>query len=295
MLLDKALQSSTQKTYQRAMSIYDRFCSETYHSGRIFPASTHQVILFIAYCYSNDMAVSTVSTYVAALGYFHKLENQNDPTQNFVVKKCLHGFKNAKGSADMRMPITPSLLNNLVSSLPHVSNSYFTRTLLQAMYLLAFHAFLRVGEFTSSSSRLQVQDIRFCNESGNLDGVEIHFRTFKHSKYARTLLVSCCNHDINQCPVHSLQQYFQLRQPTEGPLFTFLDGAAVSRSYFTRHLQMSLKWSNVSSSHYKGHSFRIGAATTAAAMGIPDDTIQLMGRWSSCAFKKYIRIPVLKL
>ena len=43
--------------------------------------------------------------------------------------------------------------------------------------------------------------------------------------------------------------------------------------------------------HYSGHSFRIGAATAAAQAGLEDSTIQLLGRWSSGAFLRYIRMP----
>ena len=38
------------------------------------------------------------------------------------------------------------------------------------------------------------------------------------------------------------------------------------------------------------HSFRIGAATAAAAAGYPRWAIQAMGRWSSDCYRQYIRI-----
>ena len=47
------------------------------------------------------------------------------------------------------------------------------------------------------------------------------------------------------------------------------------------------------STRYKGHSFRIGAATFAAECGFSDAQIRLMGRWQSDAFRKYIRSPSL--
>ena len=42
---------------------------------------------------------------------------------------------------------------------------------------------------------------------------------------------------------------------------------------------------------YAGHSFRIGAATMAALAEVPDSTIQMLGRWNSTAFLRYIRSP----
>ncbi|KAI0820425.1 hypothetical protein BC628DRAFT_1276145, partial [Trametes gibbosa] len=42
------------------------------------------------------------------------------------------------------------------------------------------------------------------------------------------------------------------------------------------------------SSKYSGHSFRRGAATSAAAVGYADHEIQLLGRWRSDAYKLYI-------
>ena len=55
------------------------------------------------------------------------------------------------------------------------------------------------------------------------------------------------------------------------------------------------RYNNLDSSLYEAHSFRIGAASWAAAKGFSDSQIRLLGRWKSNAFLKYIRTPSLDL
>lgn len=94
--------------------------------------------------------------------------------------------------------------------------------------------------------------------------------------------------------VKALWHYFQVRKPTSGPLLSFIDGSAVSRAFLTEQLK-SLIWCGLGITLYKRHSFRIGAASTAFANGVSEAKFKAMGRWSSDAYKKYIRVPVLKL
>ena len=41
----------------------------------------------------------------------------------------------------------------------------------------------------------------------------------------------------------------------------------------------------VNTAHYAGHSFRVGAATTAARAGLREEIIKMLGRWESAAYE----------
>ena len=75
------------------------------------------------------------------------------------------GIRNSSCLQDPRLPITLLLLHKLCSALNHTCSSLRSRTLFQLMFLLAFHAFLRVGEMTLSHSChqniLQLDQIHF--------------------------------------------------------------------------------------------------------------------------------------
>lgn len=72
--------------------------------------------------------------------------------------------------------------------------------------------------------------------------------------------------------------YLRKHHSPESPLFSFMDNTPVLRQYFTSQLQLALKFGNLDLSKYQAHSFRIGAATSAAATGYTDIQIQNMGR-----------------
>ena len=75
----------------------------------------------------------------------------------------------------------------------------------------------------------------------------------------------------------------------EGPLFVFENGRLLTRERFVAAVRESLASAGVDTAKYSGHSFRIGAATTAAERGIQDSLIRTMGRWESSAYLLYIR------
>ncbi len=91
------------------------------------------------------------------------------------------------------------------------------------------------------------------------------------------------------CPVTSMLSDLTRRPPTTGPLFFFDNGSTFSRQRLVQALHHALEASGISTKSFNGHSFRIGAATTASEVGLSDSTIQTLGRWKSAAFTSYIR------
>ena len=73
------------------------------------------------------------------------------------------------------------------------------------------------------------------------------------------------------------------------PLFQFQSGVPLTRARLVAELRRALSTRNTKNAdRFSGHSFRSGVATTAAAHGIEDSQIKLLGRWRSGAYQAYI-------
>lgn len=97
------------------------------------------------------------------------------------------------------------------------------------------------------------------------------------------------------CPVAAVLGYLAIRPSNPGPLFVFQDGTPLTRAHLVTHIREALSSGGVDTTHFAGHSFRIGAASAAARAGFSDSFIQALGRWKSSAFTAYIRTPVNEL
>ena len=93
------------------------------------------------------------------------------------------------------------------------------------------------------------------------------------------------------CPVAAMMAYLVSRGSVPGPLFVFKDGRFLTRPRFVSAVRQALQSAGVDCLKYAGHSFRIGAATTAASRGMEDSIIKTLGRWKSLAYLEYVKIP----
>ena len=254
--------------------------------GLTLPLQPISVTLFIAYL-QTQYSCSTVVTYISALSFFHKLHGYPDPTQHFLVIKSLAGLKKISLKIDIRLPITLDILYCLVQNLDKMSLHVYDKCMYQAMFCLAFFGFLRVSEFTSCSG--SSHSITFDNVSISPQFIAITMHSFKHSKSSTIITIPPHTSNPVICPISNLSIYVAKRGHLPGPLFIHRCQKPVTRSQFTKVLVSTLNLSNLDSSRYKGHSFRIGAATFYMQQGWSDAQIRKQGRWNSNAFQAYIR------
>ena len=299
MLAKSSLQPSSIPTYQRAWRLFYQFLTTIFHSvSKPFPIAPHTLALFIAFMYDKKYAPSTVSSYVSALGYSHKFLGLADPTKVFFIIQILKGYGKIGSRLDSRLPITLPVLNRIIESSAQLTITHYQSLQLNAMCSIAFFAFLRIGEITYTSPKdahvpLQVHQLsKLLDPSKQVVALKLTFGNFKHNYNQRPFSVILHRHN-SCCPVQLLLEYLSLRGNRPGPLFLNSDNSPVSRTHFAELLSLSLKACGLDSTRYKGHSFRIGAASFAAERGMSDAQIRALGRWRSNAFLKYIRLPSL--
>ena len=194
-----------------------------------------------------------------------------------------------------RLPITPIILGRLKSSFDQSPG--YDSTMLWAACCLAFFGFLWCGEFTVSSGasfdrakHLAFQDISV-DSHFEPTVLAVRIKASKTDQFGKGMTIFLGKAPSNLCPVTAVLSYIAIRGPAEGPLFTRADGHPLTRQWFVDHIHQALSLAGIDASAYNGHSFRIGAATTAAAAGISESLIKTLGRWSSAAYQLYIRIP----
>ena len=251
--------------------------------------------LFVAYLYQHNYASSTVQSYLSAIGYLHKLAGFPDPSKSFLMVQILKGYGKVGARQDSRLPITPAILNRLMHASDTFCVSPHKRALFQAMCALAFHAFLRVGEITVTNhpgtpAPLQLhQCLIMVDESQRAVSIKLTFLDYKHS-YNKAPFSIVIKRQPGTCPVQLMLEYLKYRGSSPGCLFLGMDGGPVKRNDFCDQLALAFKFCGLDTKFYKGHSFRIGAASHAAEQGLSDAQIRVLGRWKSNAFRKYIRL-----
>ena len=191
-------------------------------------------------------------------------------------------------SKRVRLPITIHHLTlfDLLMPRAHQDN-----IMIWAAFTLAFFGFLCISEFTCSSRfnpnlHLTASDIKFFPSFISSHYMTVEIKASKTDPFFKGMTLVIGKTSQVTCPVNAMKKYLDtIPKSCKGPLFVYANDKRLTRQHLTRELRYLLSRLGLNSSNYAGHSFCLGAATSAAASGLPSWLIKTLGRWTSDCFE----------
>lgn len=271
-----------------------------------YPLQEDILCRYVALLANEGLRHRTIKSYLSGLRCLQIQQGLGNPFAETLPKLdyVLTGVKRVEtGSGSKprtRLPITIEILQQLRRvwlSQP----AWAEGIVLWAAACVGFFGFLRAGEFTVPSAEaydpavhLNLGDIALDSHTAP-SVVRLSIKQSKTDPFRQGVSVFLGKSESAVCPVQALIEYIGIRPSTPGPLFVLSTGAPLTREYLVSNMRSALREAGLDDSAYSGHSFRIGAATTAAQRGLEDSLIQTLGRWRSDAYKLYIQIPRAQL
>lgn len=298
----RGLAPSTRRNYESPRSRFGLFCKLSnycHHHGGCFPAKVTWLIEWLC-SLAGTVKVKSMKLYLSGLKSYHldlgiEYMAFSDPR----LERTIQGIKRDHNESERRVR-TPLTRPALLRILSHLSPANYDHIVLHSAFALAFARFLRVGQFTYreadtnlgvsySKWYLTKESIRMADDESYMELTLPASKTDSFRK-GKTLTIAASS-DI-ACPVQAmkrLQATDHHRSPAS-PLFCLgrHQQQALTREHVVKSLQDVAITAGLENGAWNGYSFRRGAATWAAKMGIPEGDIQLLGRWRSDAYKVYI-------
>ena len=215
------------------------------------------------------------------------------------LEQVLKGIKAVQSKGPKRterLPITPNHLAKLKEVWSSGANR-FDGKMLWAAASLCFFGFMRSGELTIPSAtsfdegaHLSFNDVAV-DSMQNPRIIRVRLKASKTDPFRVGVNIYVGRTGNTLCPVTAMLHYMVTRGLVTGPFFRFENGSPLTRAKFVDKVKEAFSLAGVDCTAYSGHSFRAGAATTAAKQGISDTTIKMLGRWKSSAYQVYIKTP----
>ena len=255
----------------------------------------HLAILlrFIAFLGRSPITYDYASNIIFSIKWF---ANILDPpsVKSFdavLVTMSLKGLK-----AQLSRPVR----QKLPFTIEHLSNFYNFLDLSDTKHLscwcamlLAFFGCFRLSNLVPTSKgkfdplkNLKRDDVRF-----ERNFVLIYYKwskTNQHSNRVAWVPIGSVSDPRFNLKCHLKSLLSLVKAPSHAPLFSFKKNDYHSRFSLVRLLELCVHEDGLPVPGYSWHSFRRGAAVFAFELGLADTAVQLLGDWSSSAFKNYL-------
>ena len=278
----QAIERSTSKGYATGARDYLRFCIS--HSLPINPTPT-TLARYIAY---TSRFITSGPRYLSGARHFLSIlypdfdANRAHP----LVQATIPGSQKVRADAiQQKLPLRLDHLALFCRAARIVG--HYDDLLFVTILSCGFYACHRMGELVQNNDRTLFdcwKVIKRASLSFSHRRAQYHLPYHKADPFYQGTAILLGSHDV-ACPVQLLLDYVSRRDAVHhgrSPLFLTEQGLHPTRRWFDRKFFAFLDRS------FGGHSLRAGGATYYASLGLSEDIIQVLGRWSSQAWKMYI-------
>ena len=299
-----SLAIKTKSAYRTAVNMLVK-CQEETKENLSFPLSESKVLVFVAWGIKRGYKDSTLKSYMAGLKKAHIANNFQPPNMSTpLINSVLEGHskkinQKARNKKPKRLPCTLNTLRLIKQKLAKSQLPNSEKVAFHATCTTLFFGAIRAGEALTKSEKaydpsmcITNRDLKFVEKSKSEEkrSVEITIKNSKtnKSKIPETIVIYETGDHV--CPVRALQKLVDHNKnlPKDFPLFASSDGRPITHQRLNNMLNEFIN-PHLPFGKLSGHSFRSGLISIFAKAGYSNDQLKQIGRWSSRAFKCYIK------
>ena len=262
----------------------------------MYGASQSDICLYIAHLHNSGIRSDTIRGHLSCIAFYYKHNGIQAPTESFHISKILTAYSKSDPPKKIRKPITQHTLERLLQSLSATWYTSYDSNMLTALFTVMFHGLLRIGEVTYSAKnghQLGPNNVSLSKVTGKRE-ITLTFHSFKYSKPGHKPMV-ISKQEKGTCPVAAYALYLKVRPSHPKAAFVNQDGSHLTAQYVRSTIRSLLTSIHLDPLDYDTHSLRIGKATDMACRGYTDTQIAMAGRWTSSAYKKYIKPQIIRI
>ncbi len=251
-----ALSTNTTRAYKADWKEFQTWCAARERSS--LPALPATVANFASMLASDGKKVPTIARKLAAIRFFHRAADMDNPADHAGVAAILKGIRRTVGTAPhQKAPATVDVIHALLAQVP--------RNTLQgkrdrALLLIGFAGAFRRSELVA----INVEDLSF-----NELGVDVFLPRSKTDQEGKGQSVALLNGKALS-PVDRLKEWLSAAKITSGPIFRPVSRGdnVLSESLTAQSVALIVKRyaeaAGLDVAKLSGHSLRAGFVTSAA-------------------------------
>jgi len=138
-----SLSKQSRVTYRKQ---WNKYCTFIGRKAKRMRITVKDLQRYVAYLYSLSYKASTIKTHLASIKFHAALNGLCIPSDISSVTRMLDGVKKQQKPPRERLPITKSLLHEIVGSIHYHSDDQYLNIMLKSLMLCMYHGCLRASE-----------------------------------------------------------------------------------------------------------------------------------------------------